>query len=435
MSSGAPSSSVSAEDWFGQPKGLTILFLTEMWEVFCAYGMRVLLVYYMTKELHFARPVASLIYGLFSGCVYATPVLGGLIADRLLGRHKSVIAGGCLMFIGQIMLIVPALFFVGLAIIALGVGLFLPSLPSQIVHLYAPGDPRRTSAFSFYYIGKNLGALLATLICGAIGETYGWRWGFVAGAMGMLLGLVVYCLGQRWLPVDPIRVKPDVALSEASGQPYGRNYVSSVLLLMCVGLAVVLFRAAYEQTGNSLALWLDHGVDRRVGSWSIPMTWFQAINPALIFLMAPILAKLWLRRARGGKGTSELTKMATGAFLLGIAYVFLGGIAGVDEVAHRYTHWSAVMIFLFILTIGELYTLPIGLGVFARLGPPGWGATMVAIWYTTSFGGNILGGFVGAMSAYVSPSIFFLFASALPLTAAAVIALCSWRARAKGVEL
>jgi POT family proton-dependent oligopeptide transporter len=190
-------------DWFGQPRGLTILFLTDMWEQFSFYGMRALLVFYMTKQLGFAQQRASLIYGLYAAGVYFTPILGGVISDRWLGRRNAVILGGLIMAAGHFMMAVPALFYPALATIACGNGLFLPSLPGQINGLYAPNDPRRRSAYNVYYVGINVGGFLAPLVVGTLGELYGWHWGFGAAGVGMIVGLLTYVAGRKYLP--PIR--------------------------------------------------------------------------------------------------------------------------------------------------------------------------------------------------------------------------------------
>ncbi|HEY6925939.1 MAG TPA: oligopeptide:H+ symporter, partial [Steroidobacteraceae bacterium] len=181
--------------WFGQPKGLTILFLTQMWEQFSYYGMRALLVYYMTRGLLLGQEKASLIYGAYTATAYLTPIFGGLVADRWLGRRRAVIIGATIMAAGHFMMSFDALLYVALATIALGNGLFLPSLPSQIATLYETDDPRRARAYNIYYVGVNLGGFLAPLICGTLGEVYGWHVGFAAAGVGMLIGLLVYVLG------------------------------------------------------------------------------------------------------------------------------------------------------------------------------------------------------------------------------------------------
>ena len=177
--------------WFGQPRGLTILFLTQMWELFSYYGMRTLLVYYMTKQLLFAQDKASVIYGTYTAMAYFTPILGGAIADRWLGKRNAVMIGGGIMAIGHFVMAFEPMFYVALATIALGNGLFLPSLPSQINDLYAADDPRRGRAYNVYYVGLNVGGLLAPLVCGTLGELYGWHYGFGAAGVGMFLGLLI----------------------------------------------------------------------------------------------------------------------------------------------------------------------------------------------------------------------------------------------------
>ena len=173
------------KNWFGHPRGLSVLFLTEMWEMFSFFGMRALLVYYMTKHLDMDQEYASLVYGAYAAFVYFTPVFGGMVADRWLGKRNAVMIGGATMALGHFMMASEPLFYPALATIALGNGLFLPSLASQIEGLYRDGDPRSKSAYNIYYVGVNLGAFLAPLICGTLGEAYGWHWGFAAAGFGM----------------------------------------------------------------------------------------------------------------------------------------------------------------------------------------------------------------------------------------------------------
>ncbi|HEY7007184.1 MAG TPA: peptide MFS transporter, partial [Sphingomicrobium sp.] len=241
-------------NWFGQPRGLTILFLTNMWETFSYYGMRALLVYYMTKELLISQQHSSLIYGTYTSFAYFTPIVGGAIADRYLGKKWAVIIGATTMAAGHFMMAFEPLFYVALATIAVGNGLFLPSLPSQINDLYGPDDPRRGWAYNVYYVGVNVGGFLAPLVCGTLGETYGWHWGFGAAGIGMLTGLVIYLAGQRYLPSPntPATIVPAHALEQVSG-----SRRDTFLLLLAVGLAVTVFRGAYEQVGNTVALWIE----------------------------------------------------------------------------------------------------------------------------------------------------------------------------------
>src|SRR6187401_1209322 len=227
--------------WFGHPRGLTVLFLTNMWEQFSFYGMRTLLVYYMTKQLLLAQESSSLIYGLYAGCAYFTPLVGGFIADRYLGKKRAIIIGGSVMALGHFMMTSEPLFYAALATIAIGNGLFLPSLPRQIVDLYERGDPRAGRAYNVYYVGVNIGGFLAPLVCGTLGETLGWHWGFGAAGVGMVAGLLFYLWGQRYLPAQ---VKPPP--KEQPAAPGAGMARDTFVLLFGLGVAVTVFRSAYE---------------------------------------------------------------------------------------------------------------------------------------------------------------------------------------------
>src|ERR1700734_1883020 len=368
--------------WFGQPRGLTILFLTEMWEFFSYYGMRALLVYYMTKQLLIGQERASLIYGTYVAMAYYTPIFGGLIADRWLGKRRSVIIGGGIMAGGHFMMTFEPLFYLALATIALGNGLFLPSLPSQIDGLYRPDDPRRGWAYNVYYVGINIGGFLAPLICGTLGEFYGWHWGFGAAGVGMLAGLMVCVLGVNYLPEPAAsRQATPVVPKRAPG-----SYRSTFLLLGGVVLAVTVFRGVYEQIGNTVALWADSGIDRTAAGMTIPMTWFQSLNPLLVFVMTPALLAVWRRRAGAGYEQSSLQKMTIGALLVAAAYLLLAVVA--FEAGTSRADWLWLALFFVVFPLGALYILPPGLGLFARLAPIGFGATTMGVWFFAIFIGS-----------------------------------------------
>ena len=287
--------------WFGHPRGLTVLFFTNMWEQFSYYGMRAILVYYMTKQLLLGQETSSVIYGIYTGCAYFTPLIGGFIADRFLGKKRAIIIGGSVMALGHFMMTLEPLFYVALATIAIGNGLFLPSLPSQIRDLYEPGDPRAGRAYNVYYVGVNIGGFLAMLVCGALGEAFGWHWGFGAAGIGMVTGLLFYLWGQRYLPAET--QMPRVELPAAPRESMARD---TLLLLFSLGVAVAVFRSAYEQVGNTVALWFDTGVDKLAGDFSIPFTWFFAINPLCVMLLTPVLLAWWRKREAAGFTSSCL---------------------------------------------------------------------------------------------------------------------------------
>ena len=409
--------SANQQTWFGQPRGLTILFLTEMWEIFSYYGMRTLLVYYMTKQLLIGQEKASLIYGTYTAMAYFTPIFGGLIADRWLGKRRAVIIGGSIMAAGHFMMTFEPLFYLALATIALGNGLFLPSLPSQIDGLYRPEDPRRGWAYNVYYVGINIGGFLAPLICGTLGELYGWHWGFGAAGIGMLLGLVIYILGAKHLPDQVPAVKNNPA-STAPPAPAG-TYRATFILLFAVGLAVTVFRGAYEQFGNTLALWADVGVNRTIGLWTIPMTWFPSLNPLLVIMMTPLLLAHWRRRAQAGYAGSAMKKMALGALLVAAAYLLLATVAFAAGTGRESWLWLAL--FFGVFTLGELYILPTGLGLFARLAPIGYGATTVAAWFLVITSGSLSAGIVGTLWGRISHAGFFAILTLISAIAAAML--------------
>ncbi len=398
---------------FGQPRGLTVLFLTEMWEKFSFFGMRALQIYYLTKQLHYSQADASLIYGLYGGGVYLTPILGGYVADRWLGRRRAVICGGLLMALGHFAMASEALLFPALVLIALGNGLFLPSLPSQVGDLYAEGDPRRGGAYNIYYMGVNLGGLLAPIVCGTLGELYGWHVGFGAAGVGMCLGLAIYALNGRHLPADKPRAAAIDAAPRAAG--LGRSFVP----LLLVGLAVIVFRSAYEQSGNTLAVWADTQVDRQLFGWLVPVTWMQSLNPLFVFLFTPLLVTYWRGAAMRGREPSAPVKMALGAAGVALSYLMLALVAGTSGGHAVSGLW--VLAFFALYTLGELYILPVGLGLFARLAPVGMGATVIAAWFLASFGGNLLSGVVGRGWEALGPAGFFAAMAGIAGAAAAAL--------------
>jgi POT family proton-dependent oligopeptide transporter len=412
--------------WFGHPPGLTILFLTEMWEKFSYFGMRALLVYYMTKALAMRQEDASWVYGGYTSFAYFTPILGGLIADRYLGRRRAVILGGSIMAVGHFMMAIPAFFYPALATIAIGNGFFLPSLPSQVRHLYAPGDPRGDTAFSVYYVGINLGAVLAPLICGTLGELYGWHYGFAAAGVGMCLGLVIYIWGGRYLPREAGRVQA----WEPAGKDGEHSFARRFGLLLGVIAIVVVFRGAYEQVGNTVALWADSAVDRSANlGWTIPSTWFQALNPLLVFTITPLLLLFWARRGRTAHTATPLRRMALGALIVAISYGLLAVVSAQSAASATQAHWLWLFAFFLVYTTGELFILPTGLALFGRLAPGALAATTMALWFSASFAGNLLAGGLGSFWTRLGATHFFMMIALVAAVAALLLRLVDGPAR------
>ncbi len=420
MKTAANENVATGGDWFGHPRGLTILFFTETWTQFSYFGMRALLIYYMTKELLIGQQHASLIYGLYAAGFYFTPIFGGVIADRLLGKYRAVMLGAVLMALGHFMMTFESLFYPALAAIALGNGFFLPSLSSQINSLYAGDDPRIASAYNIYYVGINLGAFAAPFVCGSLGEHYGWHWGFGAAGIGMLIALATYAWGARYLPKEQQGARP-IAVREAPER--GQAFTARFALLLGVMLAVVVFRGAYEQNGNSIATWTDAGVNRAVGAdFAIPMTWFQSINPLLIMLLTPLYVAVWTRLARRGREPTSIQKMVIGAIVVGFSYVITAAAAHFSALEHARTSWVWLSVYFTVLTIGELFILPVGLGLFGRLAPKGFEATAIATWFFAGFAGNLLAGGVGTLWSDLSTPSFFMVVAGVSFVSALLLA-------------
>ncbi|HKD24259.1 MAG TPA: peptide MFS transporter [Rhizomicrobium sp.] len=407
-------------EWFGHPAGLTILFLTETWTQFSYFGMRAILVYYMTRELLIDQQHASLIYGYYAAGFYFTPILGGVIADRVLGKYRAVVLGSVLMALGHFMMTFESLFYPAMVAVALGNGFFLPSLSSQINSLYASDDPRLGSAYNIYYVGINLGAFVAPLLCGWLGEKYGWHWGFGVAGVGMMIALVTYVFGRKHLPAD--QPAPRIATTRSPEQ-MNAAFLGRFALLIGVMLAVVVFRGAYEQNGNSISTWTDLGVDRAVGSFQVPMAWFQSINPLLIILLTPVYVAVWTRLARHGREPSSITKMVVGAIIVGLSYVLCGVATHFSALEHARTGSLWLALYFVVLTVGELFILPVGLGLFGRLAPKGFDATAIATWFFAGFAGNLLAGWIGTLWSDLSTPMFFAVVAGVGFLSAVLLAL------------
>ncbi len=411
----------SDDTLFGHPKGLFVLFLTEMWERFSYYGMRALLVYYMMKHLMFTQGEASQIYGLYTGLVYLTPLFGGILADRVVGQRRAVILGGVLMAIGHFLMAFQSAFFPALLFLIMGNGAFKPNISTQVGSLYPAGDPRRDRAFSIFYVGINVGAFFSPLVCGTLGEVYGWHYGFSAAGVGMVIGLSIYLLGQRWLAPDNLMARklagakpmPPITLEEKN-RMWG---------LIAVCLISVAFWAAYEQQGNTLALWADTQTDRRLFGWELPASWFQSLNPALVFLLTPVITTFWAWQSKKGREPSAVAKMAFGCFLL--ASGFLVMIPAASSYAVDKTPVNMLWLFFFTLlaTLGELYLSPVGLSLVTKLAPARIVSMMMGIWFLSSFIGNYAAGFLGHYWDVMPKEGFFLMIAAVAFSAGVAILL------------
>ena len=423
-------------DIFGHPRGLAYLFATEMWERFSYYGMRALLVLYMVKylldpqrsgsvvglapfrtmlETMFGplatQPLASQIYGFYTGLVYLTPILGGLLADRLLGQRRTVIIGATLMAIGHFMMAFEQLFLFALGFLILGNGAFKPNISTQVGSLYRPGDRRRDRAFSIFYVGINLGAFLAPLICGTLGEEIGWHYGFAAAGVGMTLGLIIYLLAAPNLPDDALarRAPPE--------QPLDRTAWQSIIALLLLFAPVSLFWATYEQQGNTIALWADQFTDRRFLGGEIPVTWFQAFNPFMIFAFTPLIVAFW--RWQGHREHSTIVKISIGCLLNALAYLVM--VAAAWSAGGEKSDWLWLFAYFVVITVGEIYLSPTSLSLVTKVAPASLLSMMMGAWLSTSFVGGFLAGYLGTFWSSMEKGNFFLMLALLSCAAGLAI--------------
>ncbi len=399
----------------GHPKGLYFLFFTEMWERFSYYGMRALLVYYMTKQLMFSQQHASSIYGLYTGFVYFTPVFGGILADRWLGQRKAVILGAVLMAIGHFLMAAESMFYPAMLFLILGCGAFKPNISTQVGSLYEQGDPRRDRAFSLFYMGINLGAFFSPLICGTLGERYGWHWGFGAAGLGMIAGLVIYLLGQKHLAPDQV-MKKAAGETPRENKPLDKDDKSRIGALVVLMFFTVIFWATYEQQGNTLALWADANTNRVIFGWEMPASGFQSLNPMLIIARITLINMVWARQAKRNTEPSSVTKMAIGCILLGLSFLVMlppsQAAAGGAKVSML---WLAACIA--ILTVGEIYLSPIGLSLVTKLAPARMVSMLMGMWFMSQFFGNYLSGYIGTYWEKTSKEIFFIALAAMAIGA------------------
>jgi POT family proton-dependent oligopeptide transporter len=420
-------------DLFGHPRALSFLFATEMWERFSYYGMRALLVLYMVNYLlkperidsviglaPFRRllegisgpldiqPLSSQIYGFYTGLVYLTPIIGGLLADRVLGHRRTVVIGALLMAAGHFMMAFESLLLFALVALILGNGAFKPNMSAQVGDLYAPGDARRDRAYSIFYVGINLGAFFAPLVCGTLGEEVGWHYGFGAAGIGMLIGLAVYLYASPMLPPD--RITP---LHEHA--PLSHDERRALFALIALFIPATLFWATYEQQGNTIALWADQNTDRSVNLlfWSgqIPATWFQAFNPFMIFAFTPLVVDLWTRQARRGREPMTLTKMALGCFGVAAAYLIMAAAAW--HTGGAKASWVWLFAYFVVLTVGELYLSPTALSLVSKIAPVRIVSMMMGVWLATSWSGGFLAGWLGSLWSRMDKVHFFLMIAAI----------------------
>lgn len=332
---------------FGHPRGLFLLFSTELWERFSYYAMRAILVLFLTDTtlnggLGWSTKDALDLYGIYTGLVYITPLIGGWIADNYLGQRKSILIGGLLMALGQFTLALPNGFigldqvnalYLGLALLISGNGMFKPNISTMVGDLYQEGDNRRDGAFTIFYMGINLGALLGGLISGAAVDSFGWKAGFLAAGIGMVISLIMQMtMAQSWL--GNIGSVPAAARAKALNKskektPLTKEEFDRLKVILVMGLFVIVFWAGFEQAGGLMNIYTQQYTDRMIGDFEVPAAWFQSLNPFFIITLAPLIAAFWVKL--GKREPNSPVKFAMALFFLALGFVCMMGAVMEEE--------------------------------------------------------------------------------------------------------
>jgi proton-dependent oligopeptide transporter, POT family len=401
------------EEMFGHPKGLFVLFFTEMWERFSYYGMRGLLTIYIARSatsminegpgLGWNGGDALWIYGWYTMLVYVMAIPGGIIADKFLGQKKTVMIGGLLLCIGHGTLAIPSqtAFFTGLGLIILGVGCLKPNISTMVGGLYPQGDLRRDKGFTIFYIGINVGAFLASIVVGLVAYYWGWHAGFGLAGIGMVLGQIVYVAGQKYLTHvgNFIGESEDPKVVEASKNPLTKVEKDRVILLVISFLIIIVFWSAFEQAGGLMNLYTDVKVDRVLAGWEIPAAVFQSLNAGYIIILGMVVAGFWALWKTKGRESSSLYKMALGTIIMGIGFVFMM-FASKEASSESFGKAAMIWIILAYLfhTIGELCASPVSLSFITKLAPVKYASIMMGLYFAATGFGNKLAGSIGEAS-------------------------------------
>jgi proton-dependent oligopeptide transporter, POT family len=479
-----PTASATRADtsFFGQPRGLATLFFTEMWERFSYYGMRALLILFMTASvarggLGFPVVKAGAIYGFYTAMVYLLSLPGGWLADRIFGQRRAVLYGGILIVAGQAFLMSPGVegFYAGLGLLMIGTGLLKPNASTMVGQLYPPGDRRRDSGFSIYYMGINLGALLAPLAVGWVGERIGWRLGFGLAGLGMVVGLIQYTFGSKYLA--PAGFQPAAPKTPEAGRRLKRNTaliaIASALILGTLGLltatgrlditaqqvsaslglvlvivsagifawlllgrgwslaerkrsgailvlflASAVFWAAYEQAGSSLSLFAERSTNRVVFGFDFPASWFQFVPALFVMILAPLFAWLWI--ALGKREPSSPAKFVWALVFGGIAFAILIPPARAAITGALVSPWWLTSTY-FLQTVGEMCLSPVGLSAMSKLAPARVAGMMMGLFFVSLSIGDYLAG--TAASLYESMPLPELFGVVAAISFGAAVVL------------
>ena len=419
------------------PHSLTTLFFTEMWERFSYYGMRALLVLYLVNSQNYSESDALHIYAVYTGLVYLTPLIGGYLADRFLGSQKAIFIGGLTMMIGHFLMAFPNFLYLAIGMLIIGNGYFKPNISTLLGRLYKPDDVRRDSGFSIFYVGINLGAFLAPLIVGYVGETINWHYGFAIAGFGMLAGLIQFYIGQNKIIKEDIssqskKLNPAdwgiIALVSVINLPLIlvilelnqiiNDFFFEILAILIIliffyfitkkkqllavkkdikriayigilSIFVIFFWVGFEQAGGSLTLFANNSVDRNFLGFVIPASFFQSINPLIIILIGPMIANFWLSVDRSKNKINTSQKMGLGLLLLASGFFLIMLVNNSSETS--ISLWWLVGVY-FLHTMGELCLSPIGLSMVSKVSPKKIASLMMGFWFLSSAVANFTAG-------------------------------------------
>jgi POT family proton-dependent oligopeptide transporter len=409
----------TADTFLGHPKGLAILFLTEMWERFSFYGMRALLVLFLVDKLRgglgWSQASALDLYGFYTMSVYVLGIAGGYIADRWIGHKAAVLLGALLACAGHFLMATQhqTLFMLGLSFIAAGTGLLKPNISTLVGSLYAAGDLRRDAGFTLFYMGINVGALLSSLVVGYIGEVYGWHYGFGLAGVCMLFGIAIFLVGQQYLiniNVPASNTIANEAARPALKQSFTEVEKDRIWALALSFITTFSFFVAFEQGGGLLNLYTEKYIDRTVFGWEIPTSMFQSLNPAFIILLTPVVAAIWSSLSKRYSTISSFYKLGAGNIMVGVGFLFMVGAAlqlKIPGIERASLSWLVMAYFFH--TIGELCLSPVSLSFVTKLAPERMSGSLMGAYFAAIGFSQYLAAWLGKKSETLGDLNLFQF--------------------------
>lgn len=389
------------------PKGIIILFFTEMWERFSYYGMRALLIFYLIKHLNFSESIAGNIYGAYTGLVYFTPLIGGYVADNFLGYKKSILLGGFLMMLGHLSLALDSVysFFLGLFLLIWGNGFFKPNISTLLGFLYEEKKELKDSGYTIFYMGINIGGMVGPILCGYIGEVYSWHLGFGLAGIGMFFGLIIFLLGQNHLEYKEKKTEQIETI------PLSKTEKEKILAIGILSIFTMFFWFAFEQAGSSMNLFTEKYIDRNINlfgvSKEIPASIFQSLNGLMILLFAPFFSYIWSYFQNKKINIYTSYQFLFAFIFLGIGFFIL--VIGSKNISQEKLNILFIILPFLFHTFGELCISPVGLSTVSKLAPIRFAGLLMGFWFLSNAISHFISGLVsGKMSQFQNLSDFFM---------------------------